>query len=287
MNCKTALYNCQVGIIGLGLMGASIALALRGKCQSIFGVDSDIDSLNYAVKHGIIDQGAQRINKKLQMLDILILAVPVKSIISIIPTLPQYISQKTLIIDIGSTKRDILNAFNNLPDSYKAVGGHPMCGKALGGIIHAEARLFNRAPFFLIKSRNTSDGSTKLAEDLVKSIGAKAHWIAAETHDHMTAGTSHLPYLLSCALIQSTPISFAKLIGPGFQSSSRLAGSPPTMMGDILETNQDEVLKRLDVLLAELYTIRNYLAKKEYSELKQYMIRSSRNREKLYKASER
>jgi prephenate dehydrogenase len=258
-------------------MGGSLALALRSHCKFIFGVDSHAETLSFAIKQQIIDQGEYQLSRRLNELDLIILAVPVKKILEIIPKLPEFITNEIVIIDIGSTKRQIIEAYHRLPSNFQAVGGHPMCGKAVGGIKNAEASLFQNAPFALVRTSNTTLREVQLVENLVQYIGAVPLWLSATAHDEITANTSHLPYLMSCALVQSTPDNYVLLAGPGFRSASRLATTPVSMMGDILETNQDEILKNLDHYLSVLYSYRKLLAQGEFQQLKQLL---SKTREK-------
>lgn len=286
MNTKTSLNNFRIGIIGLGLMGGSLALALRGHCAALFGVDTHSETLAFAINHKIIDWGEHSLSQSLNAQDIIILAVPVKAILEIIQILPGLITKETLIMDIGSTKRRIIEAYNRLPGHLSSIGGHPMCGKAVGGIASAEGSLFQNAQFALIKSNQTTSGAVQIAEDLVQIIGAIPFWLDAKSHDKMTAGTSHLPYLTSCALVQSTPKSFAKLAGPGFGSASRLAASPITMMGDILETNKDEMLISLDRFLSALQTYRNLLAEGNFQQLRDLLSKAHQKRHAMLQKNE-
>ena len=279
MLSKTKLRDCRIAIIGLGLMGGSLALALREHCQSIFGVDAHPSTLYYAIKQKIIDWGEPRLTNELQGQDLLILATPVKAILELIPVLPKWITEATLVMDIGSTKRQIMDAYHRLPGSYEAVGGHPMCGKASGGIASAEKTLYHNASFALIRSNNTTSKSVQLAENLVRAIGAEPQWLDAETHDEMTASISHLPYLISSALVQATPDTSSRLAGPGFHSTSRLAATPLSMMGDVLETNRDEILTSLDRFLADLQSYRQLLAEGNVTQLQRLL---SKTREKYF-----
>ncbi len=243
------LTDCQVGIIGLGLMGGSLALALRGKVQRLIGVEKDPRTLSSALGHNVVDEGQTALTPVLKSVDLLILALPVKAIIETISLLPSVISENTLVIDLGSTKREIMQSYAFLPGSFKALGGHPMCGKESGGLANAEASLYQGATFALVKTSAAAPASQIMAETLVHTLGAQPLWISAEEHDAIVAGISHLPYLLSCGLVQSTPLSYAKLIGPGYRSVSRLAATPAEMMSDILETNQDQILVQLNAFI--------------------------------------
>ena len=173
------------------------------------------------------------------------LAAPVRAIIELIGQLPRHHSGNPIVIDLGSTKTEIARALDALPSRFDPLGGHPMCGKETGGLAHAEAALFQGAPFAWTPLPRTSVRARSLAEQITRAVGAHPLWLDPETHDTWVAATSHLPYLLATALALATPQEAAPLIGPGFRSTTRLAGSDSGIMLDILATNRKPVLKAL------------------------------------------
>jgi prephenate dehydrogenase len=150
-----------------------------------------------------------------------------------------------VVIDLGSTKVQICQEYQGLPPRFETVGGHPMCGKAVGGLPHAEAGLYQDAPFAFTPTAGTTERAREYADQLAYALGANPVWIGPDTHDRWVAATSHLPYLLSSALVLGTPAEAAQLIGPGFRSVSRLASSPPSIMIPILNTNRRHVLEAI------------------------------------------
>lgn len=286
MDNKIKLKECRIAIIGLGLMGGSLALALRGKVKSILGIENDPTTLSSAFNQKIIDRGEQKLTPALHDTDIIILALPIKSICDTVPRLPEFISIHTLILDLGSTKRVVMDAFSALPQAYQRIGGHPMCGKSIGGLTSAEPDLYKGATFALVKSDHTQTNSKQLAETLVHAVGAHPIWISAETHDTIAAGVSHLPYLLSCALVQTTPMNFKSLIGPGFRSTSRLASTPGSMMDDILETNQDQIILQLDSYIANLEHLRDLIAEGKFRGLSERLAHTATKQKSLLSVNE-
>jgi prephenate dehydrogenase len=264
---KQPLRDCRIGIIGLGLMGGSLALALQGKVKHLTGIDKDPATIATAISRKIIDQGQTRLTTALKPIDLIILAMPVMSIIETIPKLPSIVTEKTLVMDLGSTKRAVMDAFRALSQPMNTIGGHPMCGKASGGLINADANLYQSAAFALIKSDCAPPSSQRLAEALVTAVGARPLWMDADVHDRIAANVSHLPYLVSCALIESAEPAVADLIGPGYRSASRLAATPGAMMNHILETNQDQILIQLDVFIEKMDKIRSLVAAKDFDNL--------------------
>ena len=145
-------------------------------------------------------------------------------------------------MDLGSTKAEIVQGMAALPPELDPIGGHPMCGKEKSGLANASEDLFMGVPFALTALSRTTPRARTLAEEILQVIGAKPLWMEPEIHDEWVAATSHLPYLLSVALVNATPLEAAALLGPSFQSATRVAASNPEMMRDIFLTNQDQVI---------------------------------------------
>jgi prephenate dehydrogenase len=235
----------KICIVGLGLMGGSLALALRGYCAHITGVDPNPATLTLSRDRKVVDLATDDLADALTQTDLVILSAPVRANLALLEKIPQINPGPLSILDLSSTKTAIVTAMNQLPEGYAALGGHPMCGKETAGLEHADGKLFWDSTFALTETERTTPALRELAVKIIAIIGAQALWIDAETHDRWTAATSHLPYLVSAALAASTPQEVAPLVGPGFQSTSRLAASEITMMMDILTTNQEQVLAAL------------------------------------------
>jgi prephenate dehydrogenase len=235
----------SICIVGLGLMGGSLALALRGYCSRIIGVDPNPETLARARTKNVVDFATDDLSEALAQSDLVILAAPVRTNLALLEEIPHIHPEPLSILDLSSTKTAIVRAMNRLPAGFAALGGHPMCGKEMAGLAHADGKLFWDTVFALTSTKRTTPALRQLAENIITIISAQPLWIDAETHDSWAAATSHLPYLVSAALAISTPQEAAPLIGPGFKSTSRLAASDLTMMLDILTTNQEQVLKAL------------------------------------------
>jgi prephenate dehydrogenase len=235
----------SICIIGLGLMGGSLALALRGYCSRLIGVDTTPETLALARQRNVVDFATDDLSDALVQADLVVLAAPVRTNLALLEKIPQIHPDPISIIDLSSTKSMIVAAMNQLPRGFEALGGHPMCGKEKSGLAHADGKLFWDATFALTETERTTPALRSLAEQIINIISAKPLWIDAPTHDRWAAATSHLPYLVSSVLAASTPSEAAPLIGPGFQSTGRLAGSDIIMMMDILTTNRQQVLEAL------------------------------------------
>jgi prephenate dehydrogenase len=267
------LSGCRVAIWGLGLMGGSLALALRGKVAGLVGVDSDPATIRLALERGVVDQALsdgsppESLAAALRGIDLVILAAPVRAILSLLQQLPEIISGPAVVMDVGSTKECIVKAMERLPEQFDPLGGHPMCGKEQSSFLAAEAKLYEGAPFALVRLERTSTEAQALAEELVRVVGAKPLWMEAALHDCRVAATSHVPFLLAEALVQATALEAAPLVGPGFRGSTRLAGSSPRMMADILATNSGNIRAALAQVRAALDEYDSLLAREDYQSL--------------------
>jgi len=273
MEADFSLKNATIGIIGLGLMGGSLAMSLNGKCAHIIGFDSHLPTLELALSKKIIDQteqfdAADRVRRyRDHDIDILIIATPVPAIIDILQQLPSFISNPCIVMDLGSTKTEILQAMSTLPDNFDPIGGHPICGRERLGLENADENLYQDAPFVVTPLERTSQKAKSAVEQIVSAIGASLIEMVAEEHDRVLASTSHMPFLLSSALSQSTPQEYSSLIGPGFRSTSRLADTPSHMMMGILKSNRQNVLDAIDNFRSSLDEIEFALQDENYSQL--------------------
>lgn len=261
------LSEKKVAIIGLGLMGGSLAMAIKGKCKQLLALENDPQTLAFARAHGIVDQISTDPQDILPHADLIILATPVQSILALIPQLSKWHPGSPLIIDIGSTKVKICEELSKLPARFHAIGGHPMCGKEHSSIWYADKDLFKEAPFALCALPSTTNEDRQIAEALVAAVGASDLWLDAQTHDFWVAATSHTSYLVANALAAVTPIQAKPLVGPGLRSTTRLAGSNIQMMMDILITNREAVVNHLDIYLKQLNILREFLASQSIGDL--------------------
>jgi prephenate dehydrogenase len=250
------LVNQRVAIVGLGLMGGSLAMALRGKCKAITALENDAATIQKARQMFIVDQISDSAADILPQADVIVLAAPVRTILALIPQLPDWHSGSPLVLDLGSTKTDICAAMEKLPARFRAVGGHPMCGKEFSSLAYADSRLYQLATFALCKLTSSDETAQSIAEEMVRAVGATPLWMDAQSHDQVVAATSHMPFLLANSLAAVIPEEASVLVGPGLRSTSRLAGTSLRMMRDVLLTNRSAVLGAL----AQLQTRLDYIS---------------------------
>lgn len=261
----------HLAIVGLGLMGGSMALALRPFARTITGVDADAETRAYALDQGIVNAATDDLRAGVAEADTVILATPVRTIITLVRNrIGSYLRSNTLLIDIGSTKQDICSAMGTLPIGIHAIGGHPMTGKERSGIAASDPTLYRGRPFVLCPTRRTTPATRLRAMAFVEALGGVRIEMEAERHDRVVAAISHLPYLLSAALVATVAgeaeddQAVWQLAAGGFRDTSRLAAQDLQMMSDILSTNTQAVailLALFRMQMAKLETV--LIARKE------------------------
>ena len=280
-DAEPAFFAGRLAIVGLGLMGGSLAMALQGKCTALLGIDPDPYTVELARQQHIVDLASTEPADLLSQADVIVLAAPVNAIIHLLQDLPApgVHPGPAIVIDLGSTKVKIIETMQMLPERFDPLGGHPMCGKEVSGLAYAEAKLFQGATFAFTALPRTSLHARQFAEWLAASLGACPLWIDAATHDRWVAATSHLPYLAANALAYTTPPETAALAGPGFRSTTRLAVTPPSMMMDVLMTNQAAVLDSLRSYKAHLEQIERLLAQGDFDALQDLLGEGARRKQ--------
>ena len=268
-------FQCRhLTVVGLGLMGGSMALALRGMADTITGVDVNPATREYALAHKIVDEASDNLQASVAEADVVILAAPVRVILEMLrQRIGSYMRSNTFLIDIGSTKQDIGRVMADLPIGVHAVGGHPMTGKDDSGITASDGDLYKGRPFVLCPNRRTTPSARLRALSLVEALGAVPIEMDAERHDRVVAAISHLPYLLSAALVATVARegevdeAVWRLAAGGFRDMSRLAGSDVRMMGDILSTNTQAVATLLAMFRMQLAQIEAMLISRDDTHL--------------------
>ncbi|MFN8448466.1 MAG: prephenate dehydrogenase [Anaerolineae bacterium] len=271
----TSGFTCRhLAVVGLGLMGGSLALALRSHARTITGVEPDAAAREFAVQHGIVDAATDDLREGVNEADVVILAAPVRVIVDMLNNrIGSYLRSNTLLIDIGSTKADICDAMGRLPIGIQAIGGHPMTGKESSGVQESDAHLFRDRPFVLCASRRTTPAARDRALALAAAVGAAPIEMDAQRHDRVVAAISHLPYLLSAALVATVAQqgedddAVWRLAAGGFRDTSRLAAQDLNMMGDILSTNTKAVATILAIFRMKLAMIEASLIAQENGKL--------------------
>ena len=278
------LRDQNIAIVGLGLIGSSIALGLRGHCRSLLGADTDPRVVQLAAAKGIVDSASGDLRQILPTADILLIATPVAAALEIIAALPAiHNGSKLIVMDVTSTKVQIMQALESLPSNFEIIGGHPLAGKETLGIDYAEAEMLHGATFTLTPAERTTARTKALASQLVEAVGARLHWIEAELHDRTLAATSHAPHLLAVALTNATEKEYARLSGGGLSSATRLASTPTSMMLSMVMTNAENTIAKLRETQAEIDRIIALMEAGDEASFETLLVASRAKREEMMK----
>lgn len=263
-----------IGIVGLGLIGGSLGLALKESMKDIkiVGYDKNRSHCKRAKELKIVDDFVTF--EELKTSDIVILAIPVEGIIKILFELKD-ISADSTIIDLGSTKEKIIQ---NIPESIKSnfIAAHPMAGTEKFGPSAAFSNLFNEKIIVLCQTKENLKRHVERAVDLFKSIGMKIVYMDAKEHDRHAAYISHLPHAISYALANSVlkqedSKNVLTLAAGGFKDMSRIAKSSPNMWSDIFKQNKDNLLDSIKSFEDELEFAKKLIENDQYEKLKEWM----------------
>jgi prephenate dehydrogenase len=250
----------KIGIVGLGLMGGSIALAAREiwPTSLVIGVDHK-DVLETAMRLHAIDVAADDLIV-LAEADVVILAAPVRQNLALLAELDENVRTPAVVTDVGSTKRVMVDAARALPPRFTFVGGHPLGGSTHSGLEHARPDLFKGRPWIFTPA---GDGSGEAVDKLMafaQALGAEPRVVGVDAHDRLLGYLSHLPQLTASALMQVVGEAVGdeglSLAGRGLVDTTRLAGSSADIWKDITATNRDCVAEALDALIAVLTDLR-------------------------------
>ena len=255
----------NIGIVGFGLIGGSIALAVRERWPSvrITAVDRP-PVLAHAAGSGAIDRAARGI-ADLAHADLVVLAAPVEQNVRLLPEVAAHAGDGAVITDVGGTKRDIVTSAGALFRSRAAfVGGHPIGGAEHGGFAFARADLFRGRPWILTPGESNPQPIVDRLAGFVRSLGAKPTTMDAEQHDRLMAFLSHLPQLTVSALMavvgDAATASGLRLAGRGLVDSTRLSSSPADVWREVCASNASDIGSALDMLIARLQQLRAGLA---------------------------
>ena len=281
MQDNPLLADSTLAVWGLGLMGGSLCMALKGKCKHLIGIDPDPKIIQLAKEKNLCALAATDPKNVLSQANIIILAAPIHGILAQIKELPRYHQEEVMVMDLGSTKNVILQKMDQLPANFDPIGGHPVCGKENSTLVNADAGLFHEAIFALTPLERTTEKTRSLAAQIVNELRANPLWIDARTHDEWISHSITLPYLAANLLAAVTPQETAPLIGPGFASTTRLAVQSPEMMLDILTTNQEASLKVVNLLKEELLRFEQNLKENKFQSLEKQFRNGAEHKKKI------
>ena len=286
-----SLFFDRVAIIGIGLLGGSVGLALkaRGACGTVVGVGRSRSSIEAGLEVGAIDEAAADLPQAAEGADLVVVCTPVGSVAGIIAEMESSLDENCVVTDVGSTKQSIVVAVEQLRRAAsKFVGSHPLAGSEKKGVRHASATLFESATVFLTPTPSAEQGAKDITRRMWEHLGGRTVEVEPAVHDHIVAQTSHLPHVVAAMLVaglRTLPEEYAGLTGKGFLDTTRIASSDPEMWADICLDNAAEIRHAMARLRNDLDEFDLYLDEGEYEKVLQFFgsmkaLRDSLNHEK-------
>lgn len=282
----------HVTIVGLGLIGGSIGLGLRQWARSqgrdgaapleVTGFDTNLDHQHHAKQIGAVDRTEWKLANAISKADIVVLATPVATMEEIFADIAPLLKSDAVVTDVGSTKADVLQWANHLlPQSISFVGGHPMAGKSQS-IEAAEAELFQGATWCVCPSVHATEEAIRNVLGIIAALGGDPFFIDPAEHDAYVAGVSHLPFIVSAAVMNAVSgdaswRDMRALTSTGFRDITRLAAGSAEMHRDIVVTNQEAIRRWIDAMIAELEKLRSDMTHDDAKERLNHYFTSARD----------
>jgi prephenate dehydrogenase len=269
-------------------MGGSLAGSLRGRCRSVAGVARRQETVEFALANGLVDRGTTELADGVLDADVVVLATPVRVVMQQLVEIGPLLPQGCLIMDLGSTKVQIVSEMAHLPDHVQPLGGHPMCGKEDSGIGAADPALYEGCTFILTPLPRTSKEALNLGRKLAEASGAQTLVLEPGRQDYLVATLSHLPYLLACTLVATADATTSadpaawEIVAGGFRDTSRVAGSDVVMMLDTLMTNRNEVLRALRAFDEQLHILTDLLETGSEEDLRRALTTIRNTRREMF-----
>lgn len=274
----------KVAVIGVGLMGGSLGMALKKRrlAGEVVGISHRQETLETALKSGAIDSGFTDFQKGLAGADLVVLAVPVNAILKILTTMGPYLKRSCIVTDVGSTKAEIVEkAESTLPVPGFFVGAHPLAGSERNGVEHASADLFENARCIMTPTPKTNPFAREKVKHLWTKLGARVEFLSAEEHDRILAYVSHLPHLLAYGLMETIPQETLPYAPPGLKDTTRIAASSPQVWNDICMANPRNILKALDECVKHLASLRKAIINHDSPGLIQQFTNAKKKRDAI------
>ncbi|MBQ7925720.1 MAG: prephenate dehydrogenase [Lachnospiraceae bacterium] len=263
------------GFVGLGLIGGSIAKAIKENIPDtrIVAYDINADALALATRDGIVDIAATGIDHSFDDCDYIFLCAPVQKNDALLAQIKEILPADCILTDVGSVKGDILDAVKAAGLENQFVGGHPMAGSERIGYVNSKSMLLQNAYYILSPTEQVSGEAVKAYSDLVQKMGAIPLVLSADTHDYVTAAVSHLPHVIAASLVNlvhdnDSEDGLMKMIAAGgFKDITRIASSSAVMWQEICMTNTENIITLLDKYMASLADIRSELTQRDSQSL--------------------
>ncbi len=286
----------QLGLIGCGLMGSSFALALKraGLVKRVVGYSKSPSTTERARQMGVIDVEAPSALLAVSGADIVLLAIPVSATEATFKAIRHLVGPNTLIMDVGSTKRDVVAAARRVLRDHVGsfVPCHPITGKEVSGVEHADVDLYAGRQVILTPIERTFTVQLQKATEVWTALGCHVLQMSPQAHDAAYAAVSHLPHLIAFAMIngirsQERGKDYMALAGPGFRDFTRIAASDPQMWRDILMANREELLAQSKIFQQTLQTLEQLISSGSGDALESQIRQASQTRANWHVSSQK
>lgn len=277
----------NIAIVGLGLIGGSLAMSLRKAGFYVIGIARREETLDLAKEREVIDEGSIDI-KAVSAADYVFICTPINLIIPKLKEIIPHLKKGAIVSDVGSTKEEIVTAAEKLmPKGMYFVGGHPMAGKEITGFEAAEEGLFKDKTWLLAPTKKTYHGALKALEGIISSTGAKTLVLSPKTHDLVVATISHLPLAIAASLVNSVASQkeknlMAKCAASGWRDTTRIASGDPILGVDMFSTNRKAVLSMIGSFKKELAKLEKLVRQKNLKKIKSQLAAAKSFRDAIY-----
>jgi len=271
----------SVKIVGAGLIGTSIALALAH--HGVFVSIDDSDSKTLALAKDLLAPYLKAEDEERREFDLVIIATPPASVVSALKA-EFATNSKSIFIDVSSVKTNLIQEIDALPAlAERFVGTHPMAGREVSGASSAQADLFNGRAWIMTPTTNSSPRAMAVAKELIQALGASSYEMSAQEHDHLMARISHLPQIASTLIASEIQELGAglELSGQGLRDMTRIAGSNGALWSEILLENKDEVLNTLDKFISKALALKGAISESKQEEIKTLFLKGNSGRAKV------
>lgn len=279
----------KITIIGLGLIGGSLARALKEsqEVETVFGIDSDKESVQYAFEKGIIDKGSSDIKEGVPGAEIIVVSTHVGIITDTAKSIFPAATEGSIITDVGSVKSSIVKGIEQaLPDNIHFIGGHPIAGTENSGVKSADSKLFNGRRCILTPTAKTDLEAKRKVSSMWESVGSTVHEMDAETHDHIFGVVSHLPHIVAYSLMNTVlkaqdSEDLLEFAGGGLKDYTRVSASSPQMWVEIFKANKSHVLDSISMFKNSLREIEDAINSEDFDTLKKELDKAAKTKRGL------
>jgi prephenate dehydrogenase len=283
MSLRGYLFR-RVTIIGVGLIGGSLGLALKKNrlAREVIGLSQKQTTLAVAQKIGAIDQGYHDVRKAVSESDLVVLSTPVSIIVGMLPQIGPHLRRNCVVTDVGSAKLAIISAAKNtLPLPHLFVGSHPLAGSEKTGVQHANADLFQGSKCIITPTAETNRTALERIRRLWVGVGATVKQMTPEEHDRVVAYISHLPHVLAYSLMEAIPSEFLEYAAQGLKDTTRIASSSPQMWNDICLGNSRNIIPSIDDFVKTLAALRKCIATNDSKNLLNHLKIAKTRRDQI------